>query len=113
MEREALETIHFQPVQQYPNIQECCYSEAAKACIQVLDTNIISTSLLLQNTEEWAGEVHTLGSQSLERREEHWELILQKYMPPEAQQPHQKSHQKTNVTTSISWPACNEPSLFT
>jgi hypothetical protein len=52
MEREAIESIHFQRMQQYPNIQECCYSEAAKACIQVLDTNILNTSLLLQNTEE-------------------------------------------------------------
>jgi len=32
----------------------------------VLNTTILKASLLLQNTEEWAGEVHTLGSQSLE-----------------------------------------------
>ncbi len=84
-----------------PNIQECSYNEAAKAYIQVLNTTILKAYLLLQNTEEWVGEVHTLGNQSLERREDHSELILQKYTPPEAQQLHQKSHQKTNVTTSI------------
>jgi hypothetical protein len=55
----------------------------------------------------------TLGSQSLKRKEDHSELILQKYTPPEAQQLHQKSHQKTNVTTSISLLACNEPHFFT
>jgi len=99
---------------EYPNIQECSYSEAAKAYIQVLDTTILKASLLLQNTKEWAGEVHTLGSQSLERREDHSELILQKYTPPEAQQLHQKSHQKiTPVTTSISLLAYNEPHFFT
>jgi hypothetical protein len=92
-----------------PNIQECSYSEAAKAYIQVLNTTILKASLLLQNTEEWVGEVHTLGSQSLERREDHSKLILQKYTTLEAQQLHQKSHQKTNVTTSISLLACNEP----
>jgi hypothetical protein len=56
----------------------------------VLNTTILKASLLLQNTEEWVGEVHTLGSQSLERREDHLELTLQKYAPLEAQQLHQK-----------------------
>jgi hypothetical protein len=79
----------------------------------VLDTTILKASLLVQTTEEWAGEVHTLGSQSLERREDHSELILQKYTPPEVQQLHQESHQKTNVTTSISLIDYNEPHFFT
>ncbi len=81
------------------------------------DNNHIPNSRFVKlnhaNTEEWVGEVHTLGSQSLKRREDHLELILQKYTPPEAQQLHQKSHQKTNVTTSISLLACNEPHFFT
>jgi hypothetical protein len=79
----------------------------------VLDTTILKASLLLQTTEECAGEVHTLESQSLERREDHSELILQKYTLPEAQQLHQKSHQKTNVTTSISLLDYNEPHFLT
>jgi hypothetical protein len=45
--------------------------------------------------------------------EDHSELILQIYTPPEAQQLHQKSHQKINVTTSISLLAYNEPHFFT
>jgi hypothetical protein len=98
---------------EYPNVQECSYSEAPKAYIQVLNTTILKASLLLQNTEEWVGEVHTLGSHSLERKEDHSELILQKYTPSESQQLDQKSHQKTNVTTSISLLACNEPHFFT
>jgi hypothetical protein len=96
-----------------PNIQECSYNEAAKTYIHVLNTTILKASLLMQNTKKWVGEVHTLGSQSPERREDHSELILQKYTPLEAQQLHQKSHQKTNVTTSISLLACNEPHFFT
>jgi hypothetical protein len=95
---------------EHPNIRGCTYREAAKAYTRVLPTATLKASLLLQNIEEWVQEVHTLGSRSLERREDRSELILQKRAPPEARQLHQKLHQKTkcdrvDLFASLQWTA--------
>jgi hypothetical protein len=95
-----------------PNIQECSYSEATKAYIQVLNTTILKAYLLLQNTENRWGKCipweasHLRGGRTIQS----W---FYKSIHHQKLNNFIKNHTRKQMTTSISLLPCNEPHFFT